>query len=94
VCDGYQSNRYDFANNRQCFLGTLKGIHSSKRPVSAFRAKKGSDLCLNKELVPKAILAIPRIVGREESISDYEYLLELNPKSKRLHQLCKGPMTN
>jgi hypothetical protein len=74
------------------FLGTLKGIHSCKRPVSAFRAKNGSDLLLNKELVSKEILEIPYIVDSEESISDNEYLLELNPKSKWLHPLCKGPM--
>jgi hypothetical protein len=24
--EGYHSNRYDFAYNRRCFLGTLKGL--------------------------------------------------------------------
>jgi hypothetical protein len=90
VCDECQSNRYDFAYNRRCFLGTLRGYFHAlnrKNPVSAISVKKGDDLFLNKELVPKEILEIPRIVDHEESISDYEYLLELNPKSKRLHQL-------
>jgi hypothetical protein len=40
-------NRYDFAYDRRCFLGTLKGILScfkSQKTVSAFSAKKGG-LC-------------------------------------------------
>ncbi len=94
VCDWYLSNRHDFAYNRRCFLGTLKVILSCinrKNPVSALCVKKGGDFFLNKELVSQAILEIPYIVDSEESISDNEYLLELNPKSKWLHQLCNVP---
>jgi len=40
----YNSNRYDFAYNRRCFLDTLKGLIScckSKKTVSALSAKRG-----------------------------------------------------
>ncbi len=43
----------------------LKGYShalNSKNPVSAISAKKRGNLCLNKELVTKEIVEIPRIV--------------------------------
>ncbi len=41
-CEWYQSNHYDFAYTRWCFLDTLKGLVSrfkSQKPVSACSAK-------------------------------------------------------
>jgi hypothetical protein len=33
-CEWYQSNHYDFAYNRQCFLDTRKGL------ISRFKSQK------------------------------------------------------
>jgi hypothetical protein len=56
----YNSNRYDFAYNRRCNLGTLKELlscYKSQKTVSSLRAKKGS-VCFEVAYIPLPLVIL------------------------------------